>query len=236
MGQTRPGAGRSATAIVIIGVGVFFLLVQVGIFSFSLMGVLWPFFVIGPGLIFLYFAATGGRDLASLAIPGSIVTGTGAILLFQSLTKRWESWAYIWTLYPVFLGLGLIYLGRRTQNRGTHTTGLGFVRWGMIAFLIFGAFFEIFIFSGFDIGGYILPAILILLGARMLLRSSRRSEAQRKAKTGDLALDDDDLMFSGGPVVRPRSGFAPSASEELRRKIDLALMEEDDLPEGEPEE
>ncbi len=105
MGQAQSGSGRSAAAMAIIGVGVFLLLAQFGVFSFNLMGLLWPFFIIIPGLAFLYPAWKGGPDTAPLAIPGAIITGTGALLLLQSVTGRWESWAYVWTLYPVFLAL-----------------------------------------------------------------------------------------------------------------------------------
>ena len=60
----------------------------------------------------------------------AIVTGTGLILLYQNSTGRWQTWAYIWALYPVFLGLGLMFLGRRTDDEGTRRAGRGFVTWG----------------------------------------------------------------------------------------------------------
>jgi hypothetical protein len=231
MGQAQPG-GRRAFGLIIIAAGVFFLLVQFGVFSFDVFGFLWPFFIIVPGLVFLYFARTGGEDLAPLAIPGAIITGTGAILLFQSVTDRWESWAYIWTLYPVFLGLGLIFMGRRTQSRKTYRSGVGFVRWGMIAFAVFAGFFELFVFGDFGFARYLIPVALILAGGWMLLRGQRGGEGGgsprmpgRKRKPVDYA---DEPLLSEDPVVLPRR-HVPRASDDLRRKIDLALAEDDDL-------
>ena len=65
MGQAQPG-GRRAFGLIIIAAGVFFLLAQLGIFSFDFVGFLWPLFIIVPGLVFLYFARSGGDDLARL--------------------------------------------------------------------------------------------------------------------------------------------------------------------------
>ena len=69
-------SGRSITAFILIGLGAFFLLNTTGILSFSMLSFLWPFFIILPGGVFLYFAMTGNRDMAGLAIPGWIITGT----------------------------------------------------------------------------------------------------------------------------------------------------------------
>jgi len=222
MGRAQSGSGRSAAAVVIISVGVFLLLAQLGIFSFNLMGLLWPFFIIIPGLAFLYPAWKGGPDAAPLAIPGAIITGTGALLLLQSVTGRWESWAYVWTLYPVFLGLGFMLMGRRSGNRRTLETGRGFVRWGLIAFIIFAAFFELFIFTGARIGSYLVPAVLILAGLWLLLRHDRGARRDKD--------EEDVFTFGPSPASKPKRTTRTSASDDLRHRIDLALAEE-----GEPE-
>jgi hypothetical protein len=178
------------------------------------MGFLWPFFIVIPGLAFLYPALQGGKDSAPLAIPGAIIAGTGAILFYQNVTGHWESWAYIWALYPVFLGLGLILMGRRAGDRKADATGRGFVRWGLIAFLLLSAFFELFILNNLGLGRYLLPLALILFGAWML-RGGRRGQR------------DDDFGFGAAPNSgKPKR---TSASDELRRRIDIALAEDDEI-------
>ncbi len=230
MNSRSENQGRMILAVILIGLGVVLLLGQ--LFDFSLIGTFWPFIIILPGLVFLYFAVKGEPGMAALAIPGAIVTGTGAILLFQQLTGRWESWAYIWTLYPVFLGLGLIYMGQRTNTAGTYQTGRAFVQWGLIGFVVFGAFFELLVFGGgFGLfGRFTWPLLLILLGGFLLLRTvrpdllstGRRSGGERKQKS---AMEDEPPLFTGAPVVSPRTGYAPSASDRLRQQIDAALAE-----------
>lgn len=220
MGYAQGGSGRKAAAIALIVVGGFFLLAQLGFFSFSLMGLLWPLFVIVPGLAFLYPALQGGSDTAPLAIPGAIITGSGAILFYQNVTGHWESWAYIWALYPVFLGLGMMLMGRRQGNRKTDATGRGFVRWGLTAFLIMGAIFELFIFDNLGIGKMLLPLALILFGVWMLMGGSRRQRP---------VVEDEDFAFESAPFSNDKRKTRMSASDELRRKIDIALAEEDDF-------
>ncbi len=224
MSVEHRNTGRITAALILIGLGVLFLLGDLNILSFSLLGTLWPFFIIVPGLVFLYVALTGSPDSASLAIPGAIVTGTGMILLYQSATGHWESWAYIWTLYPVFLGLGLMYMGRRTGNTGSYRTGLTLTRIGVLAFLVFGAFFEVFIFSSLGLGRYALPLILIIWGAWMLMRGARGGSPGDKPKRGD------EPLFTGATVTGQRGTY--SATERLRAEIDAALAEDDEPDDG----
>jgi len=225
MNRREVGAGRALLAFALIGFGVLFLVGQ--FVSPDWLWNLWPLFVLVPGLVFLYFAVTGKPDAASLAIPGAIITGTGLILLFQSITGRWESWAYIWALYPVFLGLGLMYMGRRTDNQGTYNSGQGFVQWGLIAFLVLGSFFEIFIFGGFGVGRFILPLALIGIGAWLLFRPRRVSRlADLGPSNGKPKRVDEDPFFTGAPSPRPR-GTAPRG-DSLRQRIDEALAEDEE--------
>jgi hypothetical protein len=216
--------GRRIGAVVLIGLGVLFLLGQT--LRFDVFGFGWPFFVLVPGLAFLYFAIRGDANAAPLAVPGAIVTGTGAILFYQNFTNHWESWAYAWALYPVFLGLALTFMGERTGNQTTLSVGGGFVRWGSIAFVALWALFELVIFAGNrSFGNYLLPLVLIGAGLWLLMRGSFRRMGLEKPKR-------DEAVFTGPRVVvsKPKNGYAPSASDELRQEIDAALAEDDDQP------
>ena len=210
--QKEQNAGRNTAAIILIGLGVVFLLGQ--IFDFTLMGAFWPLLVMLPGLPFLYFAYRGSAKTAGLAVPGAMITGTGAILFYQNLTGHWESWAYIWTLYPVFLGMALVLIGRRTDNRSTFEVGNGFVKWGSIGFIGLWILFEFFLFGGQSaLMNILLPLALIGAGALLLLRSRTPEHAtMEKPKTDGKA----------------RNGCRKSYSEDLQDQIDAALAEPDD--------
>jgi hypothetical protein len=202
-------SGRSAAAIGLIGLGVLFLLAQ--IVNFSVIGLLWPFFVVVPGLIFLYNAVTGDKKNAGLAVPGAMITGTGAILLYQNLTNHWSSWAYIWALYPVFLGLALVFMGRRTGSESSLRTGDGFVKWGLFAFVGLWALFELLIFGGrSQLISTFLPLALIAAGIVLLMRSGNR---QKRSVTVE--------------KVKYSNGNRSAHGETLQDKIDAALAEED---------
>ncbi len=212
---TTDDSGRKLAAFVLIGLGVLFLAAQT--FSFSLFGMLWPFFVIIPGLGFLYPALTGGKDKAGLAIPGAMVTGTGLILFYQNLTGHWLSWAYIWALYPVLLGFAFTFVGRRTQNSNLYNTGNGFVKWGLMGLIGLWFFFEVLIFGGSSpLVNIILPLVLIGAGAFMLFGRNAITFGESKKKKNVTS-------------YRSRNGYSASEiNPDLKRKIDEALAEDDE--------
>lgn len=197
---------RSAAAIGMISLGVLFLVAQLTGYTF--IGVLWPLFIMLPGAAFLYFAFTGDRSAAGLAVPGAIITGTGGILFYQNLTGHWASWAYIWALYPVFVGLALVFIGRRTASESTERTGDGFVKWGLIAFAGLWVFFEILIFGGNNwIISTLLPLALIGVGVYLLIQNNNREKMK--------------FTYSG-------NGHRKNHSDDLQEKINAALAEDDD--------
>ncbi len=187
----------------LVGLGAFFLLTQ--IFSISL----WPFFVILPGVPFLYGALNdkSGKN-AGLIFPGLIIAGTGLILLYQSWTGHWESWAYIWTLYPVFVGLGLQFEGERSNNRGNIETGKGMVRYGLMALAGLAFLFEFLIFGG--LSGVLWP--LVLMGGGYYLLRQNRTESEPVKNT------------SKRKYAEPSADINP----DLKRKIEDVLAEDDD--------
>ncbi len=92
---------------ILIVVGLLFLAVQLfpGL-AFNLdIDRQWPLIIVSVGVLLILSALFCSP---SLAIPGSIVSGIGGILYVQNLTDTWESWAYVWTLIPGFVGIGMI--------------------------------------------------------------------------------------------------------------------------------
>jgi hypothetical protein len=100
----------------------------------------WPYTVIavGAGLLLL------GLILGSpgMAVPACIVAGIGGILLYQNYTEDWDSWAYMWTLIPGFVGIGTMLTGLFGENtRSNLLGGLKTVVVSAVLFLVFSAFF-----------------------------------------------------------------------------------------------
>jgi hypothetical protein len=132
-------------------------------------GLLWPFMVIGVGILFYAAMFAGGKQAAGLAIPGTIVSGVGLVLLFQNITRHWESMSYFWTLIILFVGIGIYIMGIYSNDAGQKKSGVSVMKVGSILFIIFGLFFEL-VFSSF--GNLTFPILLILLGVYLVLSRS----------------------------------------------------------------
>ena len=172
------------------------------------VGSLWPLVIIIPGLIFLGAAARGGRSTAAFAIPGMVIAGTGALLFVQNLTGYWSSWSYAWTLYGVFLGMGLAMMGRLMGDPAFESLGRVFIMVGGVAFGVFGIFMELLIgVSG--LGGGLWPLLLIGLGLFLLARPFTLRRALTPKRKND------EQLFTG-PVVygsRKRDASRLSATD-----------------------
>ncbi len=162
----------------LVVIGVILLLARLTDVSFGEFG--WPFFILIPGLILLA-AAFGGRGVATLAVPGSIVTTIGLINFVQNATDSFETWAYAWALVVAAAGVGQYLQGYLTNNeglksRGAHTTWLG-----LLFFACFGVFFELFIFGGLGggfVSRYLLPVLLVIAGVVLLWRQGVSGEVR----------------------------------------------------------
>ncbi len=172
------GRGRASNLIgfALLGVGLVFLIGQ--LLSINLIYYLWPFFVIVPGLLFFMGMVLGGKRLGALAIPGSIITMVGLILLYQNTFKHFESWAYAWALiFPTAVGIGLAVNGAWSGIPALVERGSRWVSAGLVIFLVTGFFFELVLnISNSVIGNLVWPGLLIAFGAYLALRGGRRRE------------------------------------------------------------
>lgn len=105
------------------------------------------------------------------------------MLLFQNITRHWESWSYFWTLIILFVGTGIYIMGWYGGDAEQKRSGWGVMKVGLILFIIFGAFFEM-IFS--SIGNLIFPILLILLGAYLVVARSGLLGRKKKDSTDSL--------------------------------------------------
>jgi hypothetical protein len=135
----------------------------------------WPFIIIGAGLLCFVGMAFGGRSAGWLALPGSVVAGTGLVLLVMNATGQWQAMAYAWTLIvPTTIGVGFLLWGLRTGEAARVRRGRRLATAGLVLFLGFAAFFELLLnlssLFATGVAGVILPLLLIGLGAFLLLR------------------------------------------------------------------
>lgn len=227
MRDSQRDTGHSVGAIVLIVLGVIFLLGQlflgmnVGSFIDAFFGFLeWPFFIVIPGILLLAVALLGGRGAASFAVPGAVITGTGLILTYQNATGNFESWSYVWGLYPVFVGLALMFVGARTGNPRTSEKGRAAVMTGIALTAIFGLFMEMLFSGNADLlFRYAVPLVLVGGGMLMLFRDRRRDTEAPFEKPKN------DPFPASSPERKPKNDYGIDPT--LERQIRDALDEDD---------
>jgi hypothetical protein len=176
--KTYPSTGTRLTrvfGISLIIVGGTLMLGQA--LDMDLGNLLWPFLVIVPGLLLFALGGESASGAAGALIPACIVITTGLLLLYQTATGHWESWAYAWALVvPTSLGIGLILYGRRTGQPAAREVGEGLTRFGLAVFLAAGIFFDMILRIGeTSAGGLFWPLALMVTGAYLLTRRLRRA-------------------------------------------------------------
>ena len=189
MGWPRNGKRASrpsptlALGVVLIVLGLFFLLIR--LYNIDLSSYGWPLYVIIPGLTLLVvgFVSLG----TGAVVPGGIVTMAGLVLAYQNATGDWASWSYAWALVaPGGVGIGIFLSGLRDHNERQLRQGRSLIFWSALIFMIGFVFFEsILNISGVDygvLGRAALPALLIVIGVTLLVRSYRNTRTASAIK------------------------------------------------------
>ena len=172
MTTQRSNVGTLVGGALLIGFGVLALFGQI-FRDFHFWSYIWPFAVIGCGAMFFIGMLAGGKSLAGLAIPGSIITVSGLMLLFQNITGHWSTWSYGWTITLASVGLGIFIMGMIQGDEHCRQAGLKVMKVAAILFVIFGAFFEMILSPfGLTAGRYTFPVLLILLGGYLVVPRS----------------------------------------------------------------
>jgi hypothetical protein len=198
----EPGRGSGGVAVLgglLVVLGGFFLVAQYLDWDLGAHG--WPVYVIGPGLALVVLGLTQ-RHGSGLTIAGSIVTMIGLLLLYQSLTDHWESWAYAWALVaPGGSGVGTFLYGTRARNGAMARAGLWQIVVALGLFAAGFAFFEGVIgISGGKVllPSWVMPTVVIVLGAVLLIRAATvRADVHHG--------ESDDPAWPGSAEERPRS-------------------------------
>jgi hypothetical protein len=138
----------------------------------ALPAFVWPMWVILAGLVLLVIGLLVGAP--GMAVPACIVAGIGGILYYQNATGRWESWSYMWTLIPGFVGIGSILAGLLGDNlKKSVRDGLNTLMVSVILFAIFGTFFKAWTIFG-DFSAYVPIVLLFLAGIWFIVRGVLR--------------------------------------------------------------
>lgn len=169
----------AALGMVLIVVGVFALVVVVAGIDLTQYG--WPLFVIIPGLTLLVAGFVSFGQGAS--IPGGVLTVLGLVLAYQNSTGDWPSWAYAWALIvPGGVGLGMYLQAMRDRDQHALKTGRTLMFIALMIFAIGFVLFESILgISGRDygiVGKAALPALLIVIGLILLVRSIQRARVR----------------------------------------------------------
>lgn len=162
----------SLPAYLLIGVGAVLLLAY--LFNIDLMEVLWPGFVIAPGLLLMWPAykstAEDQSKLAFLAIPGAMLVTTGILLFAMNLADHFEAWAYSWPLLIAAIAGGIMYMTRFDNNERLEERAFKFIRVLFMVFIGLAFFFEIIVFENFN---PLMSLGLMALGIYLLVRDRK---------------------------------------------------------------
>jgi hypothetical protein len=160
--------------IMVLTLGALFLVMNIGstlLGSRSVLSIsrLWPLIVIWVsfGFFLPIFIWWGSRHKNyGLAMPGTIILVNGLLFLYSSLSGDWRSWAYLWTLEPFSVALGLLalyYLGSRAQGLLIAAMAIGGASLAVFAILVSA--------TGGIVGGVIGAFLLIALGVILVARA-----------------------------------------------------------------
>lgn len=173
----RRRRGSSGIGWMLLGAGALLLLGTV--LGFGFWGLLWPAFIIVPGLAMFYGVKRLGRSATILTVPATMVTTLGLMLFIQNLTGLWGTWAYAWTLlFPGSLGLGLAVYGELARKPRAEELGENMAKVGLGMFLVGAVLNVIFGVGGWitgAVGGLFLPLLLIGIGISMLRGNKKRT-------------------------------------------------------------
>ena len=104
----------------------------------------WPVLVVALSFFFLVPGLLGRqhrRLRAGMVIPGAMLAGVGAALLYTSLSDRWAAWSYLWSVLPFSFGLGLYAAGWIADAPAFKWIGAGIALGGVVAYLVFATAF-----------------------------------------------------------------------------------------------
>ena len=143
--------------------------------SWDVWELAWPLEVLGLAVGFTLAAIF--MRVVGLAIPAVIIGVNGLMLAFCNLTGLWESWAILWPIEPLSIGLGLLIVGVVKRSSGAKLAGLILTGIAGAGFFI-ASFISMFndTFLRFAVPGMLLVCGMILIAAQWLKRTDSPPE------------------------------------------------------------
>jgi hypothetical protein len=186
--------GSFVAGVLLMGLGGLFLIAQ--LLGGHFWAYFWPYPIIATGLAFFYAMLATQRG--GFAIPGSIITTIGVLLLLQNSFGWWESWAFAWTLIVVAVGVGITLMGMMNHATRATRNGLRIAALGMGLFFVFGTYFGMgFSFLGFGFATRVFWPLMLIGGGALLALRSVVNLSQHSLK-------------EDRPVSIPDTNFAPA--------------------------
>jgi hypothetical protein len=171
--------------IVLLGVGVLVLASEPLLDFVRGLGVgddilrWWPVLIVALSLFFIVPSFVGRQNprlRAGMVIPGVMLAGVGAALLYTSLTDRWTAWSHLWTVLPFSFGLGMYAAGWIADAPAFKWIGSGIAAGGVVAYLVFATAFGGEAFRLVAAIGIIALGLALTIGG-LAERLSRKSPA-----------------------------------------------------------
>jgi len=131
---------------------------------------LWPLEVLAVAMGFL-LASIYMRSIW-LLFPAILVGANGALFLFCALTGLWESWAVLWTIEPLSLGLAFLVVNLKQRSKGLFIAGVI-----MCVVAALGLIGMTAVFPYWVMVNVLGPAILLFVGLLMLINGLVRRPA-----------------------------------------------------------
>ena len=131
---------------------------------------LWPLEVLAVAMGFL-LASIYMRSIW-LLFPAILVGANGALFLFCALTGLWESWAVLWTIEPLSLGLAFLVVNLKQRSKGLFIAGVI-----MCVVAALGLIGMTAVFPYWVLVNVLGPAILLFVGVLMLINGLVRRPA-----------------------------------------------------------
>jgi hypothetical protein len=108
--RQHPGGGHLAGGLVLLIIGVWFLLNNLGVFYVEDVRKYWPVLLIVAGVAHLFSSRHGVRSL----VWGGLLASIGGLLLARNLGYiHMDVWQIIWPVILIFLGLLFLFRARR---------------------------------------------------------------------------------------------------------------------------